>query len=779
MEPTNQVIQNLLQEVDQLRKENSYLREQLHMLMQHKPLNPDTSRESSIVTKQSPIHSKITLFNSLFKGRQDVFAVRWESKNGNSNYTPACAHEWKKPICLKPEIKCRDCQNRTLLPLTNQVIIDHLNGKHVAGLYPMNKDETCSFLVLDFDKQNWQQDVTTFIQVCKNTGIPYSIERSRSGNGAHVWFFFETEIKASTARKLGFTLLSRTLEKRHQIGIESYDRMLPNQDTLPKGGFGNLIGLPLQRQAAKNGNSLFVDDLFNPYPDQWVYLSSIQKLTKEELTNFIKKLSGSPILEASMDYPLPRKLNIQVKNGLYIKKDQLTSSLTTRLIELACIKNPEYYKAQKKRRSTNGIPRIINCSDEDLDHLILPRGCQDDLETLCEDLKIEVEYVDSRFDGDEIDVTFNGQLTSLQVESVTQLMGSTNGVLAATTGFGKTVAAAALIAERGVNTLIIVDRTQLQLQWVEKLSSFLKLSPKDVGQFGGGKKKLTGKIDVVTIQSLTAKQELKSFVTQYGQIIVDECHHISAFTFERVLKKVRAKYIYGLTATAIRKDGLHPIIFMQCGPIRYKVDSKTQAKVRPFVHRLIVRNTEFTSTSPDFQSIYHELSLDVKRNELLFDDVLNALEEGRSPIILTERIDHLELLKNQFKGFAKNIIVLTGNLSKKEQKAELERLSKISDNEERLVLATGKYIGEGFDDARLDTLFLAMPISWKGTLQQYVGRLHRLHDNKQEVRVYDYVDDQVPILEKMFEKRQDGYKNMGYITEKDAAAKATEQMKLF
>lgn len=766
------------QECEQLRKENAYLKEQISLLMQQLSSNKNSLNESPLVTKQSTIQVKIHLYKSLFKGREDVYALRWESKTGKSGYIPACAHEWQKPICLKPAIKCSDCQHRKLLPITDQVLFEHLNGKKVVGLYPMNKDETCSFLVIDFDKKNWEQDVTAFIQVCKEIGVPYSIERSRSGNGAHVWFFFATKVKASNARKLGFGLLSKTLEKRHEVGIESYDRMFPNQDTLPRGGLGNLIGLPLQRHAAKNGNSLFVDDSFIPFPDQWIYLSSIRKLTEKDLSIFIKKLHNPMIKEVRSNYPLPKKLTVQLKNGLYIKKNTLPSSLMAKFIDLACIKNPEYYKAQSKRFDTKGIPRMINCSEEDQYHIILPRGCQEDLEVLLKELGIAVEFVNSQYDGDRIDVSFKGQLTSLQSGAVSELLNSPNGVLSATTGFGKTVTAAALIAERGVNTLIIVDRTQLQIQWVEKLSSFLNLSSKEIGQYGGGKKKITGRIDVATIQSLTSKQELKSFITQYGQIIVDECHHISAFTFERVLKQVRAKYIHGLTATPIRKDGLHPIIFMQCGPIRYKVDSKTQAKVRPFVHKLVVRKTDFTTNSTDIQTIYNLLSSDVKRNQKLFDDVLHTLEEGRSPIILTERIDHLETLKNQFKGFAKNIIVLTGSLSKKEQKAELQKLSKIPDNEERLVLATGKYIGEGFDDARLDTLFLAMPISWKGTLQQYVGRLHRLHDNKQEVRVYDYVDGNVPILEKMFAKRQAGYKNMGYITE-SKGSNNTEQMRLF
>lgn len=353
-----------------------------------------------------------------------------------------------------------------------------------------------------------------------------------------------------------------------------------------------------------------------------------------------------------------------------------------------------------------------------------------------------------------------------------------NGVLSATTGFGKTVSAAAIIAKRKTNTLILVHRTQLQKQWIESLSSFLNIPSKEIGQIGGGKQKITGKIDVATIQSLLTNGNIKSFLTQYGQIIIDECHHVSAFSFEKLLKQIRAKYICGLTATPIRKDGLHPIIFMQCGPIRYKVDAKTQAKVRPFMHRLITNTTDFSTNKTDIQDIYQALSIDENRNQQLFDDVLNELEQRRSPIILTERIEHLENLKNMFKGFAKNIIVLSGNMTKKERIKELERLTQIPDSEERLVIATGKYIGEGFDDARLDTLFLTMPISWKGTLQQYVGRLHRVHSNKQEVRVYDYVDHKVPILLKMFEKRLPGYKSMGYVMDKKDTD-PTEQMKLF
>lgn len=774
----NKTLEDWIAECSRLRKENAYLKQQITGLLHQNKAEQNSIEAPQVVTKHSPLHMKIQLYKSLFKGRPDVYATRWEAKDGRSGYLPACAYEWERPICQKPKIKCSECQHRTLLPLTDQVIEAHLQGQHIVGLYPMQKDESCSFLAVDFDKENWQRDVLAFIQVCKSHDIPYSLERSRSGNGGHVWFFFSEKMDSSLARKLGFSLLSKTLEVRHEAGMDSFDRMFPNQNTLPKGGFGNLIALPLQRHAGLSGNSLFVDDSFTPYPDQWMYLSTVQKLSKNVVVTFLKNLdaqSGEPF---KADANLPKKLIVTVKNGLSIKKKLLPSSLAAKLTELVTIKNPEYYRAQSKRLSTASIPRVINCSWEDQDHIILPRGCKEELVALLEKHGIEAVFEIETYEGERLDIRFTGKLTSQQVDAVSQLVQHDHGVLSATTGFGKTVAAAALIAERNVNTLIIVDKTQLQHQWVSQLGNFLNLEKTEIGEVGGGKKRITGKVDVVSLQSLAYKGEIKSFITQYGQIIVDECHHISAFTFERILKHVRAKYVCGLTATPIRKDGLHPIIFMQCGPIRYKVDARSQAKVRPFVHKLIVKNTDFTSDSDSIQDLYKLLAKDEKRNQQLFDDVLSALEEKRSPIILTERIEHLEYLQDKFKGFAKNIIILSGNLSKKEQRAALERLASIPDSEERLVIATGKYIGEGFDDARLDTLFLAMPISWKGTLQQYVGRLHRLHDSKQEVRVYDYVDNNVAMLERMFEKRKSGYRAMGYLMEGNGKNTA-EQMQLF
>lgn len=769
----------VIKELHQLKKENEHLKRLLSNMMHRREEKEEITNDANIISNRALPMDKINLFKILFKGRTDVFAYRYESNNGKKGYTPACDLEWQKPICQKPQMKCSACQHRRLTPLNHQVLYNHLSGKKTVGIYPLLQDDTCFFLAFDFDKQNWQQDVLAFVKECKNSEIPVYIERSRSGKGAHVWIFFLEKISAAVARKLGMHLLTKTHEKRHQIGFDSFDRMLPNQDILPSGGFGNLIALPLQLHSKNEGNSVFVDESFIPFEDQWLYLSSIEKMNKQDVLAALNKLGHLQVNEPVLNLASPKKIKVIVKNGLYIRKEGIPSVIFSKMMTLATFNNPEFYKAQSKRMSTYRIQRVVSCYEENSEYLILPRGCYEEVEKLLKGYSIELEIENESFEGDDLRVNFNGQLTSQQEDAVQILLDHENGTLAASTGFGKTVTAAALIANRKINTLIIVDKIQLLQQWVESLSTFLDISAKEIGQIGGGKKNITGQIDVATIQSLNSKGELKSFITQYGQIIVDECHHISAYSFEKVLKRVRAKYVYGLTATPIRRDGLHPIIFMQCGPVRYKTDAKTQAKIRPFKHTIIPRYTNLRLSTTNLQEIYQSISKDEQRNQLLFDDVLNELDKGSSPIVLTERIEHLEFLRDKFKGFAKNIIILTGKMNKKERRTELERLAKIPGNEERLIIATGKYIGEGFDDPRLDTLFLAMPISWKGTLQQYVGRLHRIHSNKLEVKVYDYVDSLVPILKTMFKKRQNGYKSLGYVSLNNKENSQTEQMQLF
>ena len=467
--------------------------------------------------------------------------------------------------------------------------------------------------------------------------------------------------------------------------------------------------------------------------------------------------------------PLPKCLEVVLGNQAYIAKDGLPSGLRNRLIRLAAFQNPEFYKAQAMRLPTYDKPRIIACAEDHGPYIGLPRGCLDDVQSLLADLHVDMVVRDERHAGIPLDAKFDGQLTAEQERAAKAILAHETGVLSATTGFGKTVIAAWLIAQRGVNTLVLVHRRQLLEQWVDRLSTFLNRSPKTIGRIGSGRKKPTGSLDVAIVQSLVHKGVVSDCVGTYGHVIVDECHHVSAHSFEQVVRQAKAKFITGLSATVSRKDGHHPIVFMQCGPVRHRVDAKSQAAARPFEHTVWVRPTGFrplgessTDARLQFQELYSKLVADVLRNQQICDDVLQSIAAGRSPLVLTERNEHLDDLAARLTPNIQHVVILRGGMKITEVRAATARLNAIPEHEPRVLLATGRYIGEGFDDARLDTLFLALPVSWHGTIAQYVGRLHRLHHLKQEVRVYDFADLNVPMLARMFDRRCQGYEAVGY-----------------
>ncbi len=656
-------------------------------------------------------------------------------------------------------------------------------------------DETCFFLAADFDKAAWKDDAAAFLETCRLMSLPVALERSRSGKGGHIWFFFDEAVPATLARKLGAYILTETMERRPDIGLDSYDRFFPNQDTLPQGGFGNLIALPLQKRRRELGNSIFLDERFTPFPDQWEFLSSIRRISRSEVEERIRlpEVRGQVIgvrlapqdeeedtapwmappsrrrKEAPIVGPLPKALDLTLGNQIYIAKEALSPALRNRLIRLAAFQNPEFYKAQAMRLSTFDKPRIIACAEDHPQHIGLPRGCLDDLLQTLSALNIKPVVHDQRNCGVPLDVTFHGELRPEQTVAAQAMLAQDMGVLAATTAFGKTVVAAWLIAQRGVNTLVLVHRRQLQQQWVERLSTFLGMPVRVIGRIGGGRKKPTGLLDVAVIQSLVRNGVVDDLVGNYGHLIVDECHHLSAQSFELVARQAKAKFVTGLSATVARKDGHHPIIFMQCGPVRYRGNTKQQAAAHPFEHTVMVRPTDFRPIRPanpnvrqQFQGLYAELIADEERNRLVRQDVIQALREGRSPLVLTERNEHLDSLAKQLGPEVRHLVVLRGGMRKKELDALPARLAAIPAGEPRVILATGRYVGEGFDDARLDTLFLTLPISWHGTIAQYVGRLHRLYDGKREVRVFDYADLNVPMLARMFDRRCRGYESIGY-----------------
>jgi len=609
---------------------------------------------------------------------------------------------------------------------------------------------------------------------------------------------------------MGAFILSQTMERRPEIGLDSYDRFFPSQDTLPRGGFGNLIALPLQKKPRENGNSVFVNEQFNPYPDQWAFFASLHRMSRSEVEVIVRRAEKQdellgirlPVTDEDDDHPwaappsrkrveqpvvgpLPEQLELVLGNQIYIPKADLTPSLRNRLIRLAAFQNPEFYQAQGMRLSTFGKPRIISCCEDFPKFLGLPRGCQDELLALLASLNIKINLTDERCFGSRLDIQFHGALREEQQQDADALLQHETGVLAASTAFGKTVVAAYLIAQRRVNTLIIVHRRQLLDQWVQALSQFLGLSPKEIGQIGGGKHKPNGQLDVAMIQSLSQNGVVGDIVGNYGNLVVDECHHISAVSFEQVVRQSKAKYLTGLSATVTRKDGHQPIIFMQCGPVRHKVSDRAQADKRPFEHKVIVRPTSFrlpihlqNAAAQSIQEVYTLLASDAARNRLIIDDVASAVQANRFPVLLTERREHLEALADLLSERVSHVFVMKGGIGKKQRQQLAEQIANVPPGESRVILATGRYLGEGFDDERLDTLFLALPISWRGTLTQYAGRLHRLNAAKKEVIIYDYVDFEVPVLAKMHARRRAGYKAIGYEIELPTAGNKPVQLTL-
>lgn len=626
------------------------------------------SKGSSCADAQSPLNEKITLFRSLFKGREDVYPKLWVSKKtGARGYSPVCENEWINGVCKKPAIKCGSCDNRKLSPLSDNVIRRHLDGAITIGVYPMLQDETCHFLAIDFDKQAWQDDVKAFMKTCKRYSIPASLERSRSGEGGHVWIFFSDPVVALLARQLGSFLITETMSSRHELDMKSYDRLFPNQDTMPKGGFGNLIALPLQKIPIVKGNSIFLDQNLCPYTDQWLYLSSVGKITPYDVETIVaeaiksRDIMGVSIGQTDDDIrpwekplsynqkfeklscTLPAALNVIMANRIYIKKKGLPSPLLNKIKRLAAFQNPEFYKKQTMRLSTALTPRVICCAEAIDDYMTIPRGCLEDLKELCSVNNISLHVDDKRFEGELMKFSFHGELSEIQREAAEKLVKQDHGIFVAPPGLGKTVVGIHMIAARGINTLVLVHRKPLLEQWRNQISSLLDISIDEIGQVGGGKNKANNVIDVAMLQTLERQGEIDSRIRNYGQIIVDECHHISAFSFERVMMEANAKYIIGLTATPYRRDGHQPIIVMQCGPVRYKISTKKPSD-SDMKHTLIVKHTNFSSSwieEDKIHALWPAVIADEERNQMICTDIIKALKEKRSPIVLTERKKHL------------------------------------------------------------------------------------------------------------------------------------------
>lgn len=811
--------EELFQEIERLSQENIYLRRRIVELGGE--VDNATSDDGVLKEESAPVSSeslirlsveeKVALFQSLFKGRDDVFARRWYSaKTEKSGYQPVCLNEWRYGFCDKKKTKCSDCPNRQSKPLEYNDVYNHLVGKNeygrdVIGLYPILEDNTCYFLCADFDdktcEHGFKEDVLTYVAVAEEWNVPCYIERSRSGNGSHVWIFFEDPVLAIKARKLGNALLTEAMLRRGQMALSSYDRLFPNQDTLTDGGFGNLVALPLQGEARRNHNSVFVDKDFMEIHDQWSYLKDIHRVSTLHLDRLLQQHAEKTTIgefsksSESKPWEIPtypivtakdfaKTVTIVRANMLYISLKEISAQVVNHLKRVAAFKNPDFYSKRAMHLSTYNVPRIISCSDVTDEYIGLPRGCEDAVTDLFDENNVDYIFEDKANDGSMIRVEFNGQLRPEQEEAVNSLLIYNNGILHATTAFGKTITAIGLIAKREVNTLILVHTKALLDQWKKRLQEFLEIDYKEEDEpKRRGKKKafspfgtldstgnsLHGWIDIALIQSCLEDSDagIKPFVRNYGMVIVDECHHVPAANFEIVLRHINSKYIYGLTATPTRKDGHQPIIYMQCGPIRYVADAQQQITSQNFARVLIPRFTTFWQLNDDhdnFNALCDKLIDDERRNDLIVSDAVASVLQGRTPIILSSRTKHVQILQELLKAKCRNItiVALVGSEKAREKHEKMEILAKHPATSSLIIVAIDKYVGEGFDYPRLDTLLLAMPFSYKVRVAQYAGRLHRDYEGKTEVRVLDYVDIHVPVADKMYRRRLKGYSAIGY-----------------
>lgn len=762
---------------------------------------PLLGRPSRAMPPQST-EEKVQLFLDLFRARQDVYPRRWEnSRNQKAGYSPVCLNEWAKPICEKPKIKCSDCKNQRFATLDESAADDHLRGKSVIGTYAIRSDDSCVFLACDFDETSWQMDVATYRDVAHELGVEAAVERSRSGNGAHAWIFFEEPIPARLARSLGTLILAQCSERNLRLSLESYDRFFPSQDCMPKGGFGNLIALPLQKSARENGNSCFVDTEFNVVSDQWAHLSGIRKLSLSEVRRLLEQylprhqashaerfedvswLMDNSILSKSAidtgpikEEPLAGKsIEVEIGPMIAVPVADLPLRVVAKLKKTSSFANPEFYKLQRMRMQTYPHKRFIFSGELRPDRILLPRGVQDEVLKILSLAGASVVARDGRIRKRKIDVSFNGHLTDQQLSSVKELKKSDIGILCAPPGSGKTVMGCALIAERKVPTLILVHRQPLLEQWIDRASTFLGIPPKEIGVLRGTKKKLTGRIDIAMLQSLTRKEDLSDLVDNYAQIIIDECHHIPATSFEDIMRQIPARYVVGLTATPYRKDGLEKILFQQCGPIRHEMAAIDGGLLTKAV---LVTETGFRCPDefgpmPGYTTLLQQLTLDQNRNKKIAESALSAIREEKFPLLISDRKEHLDLLSEmigaEVVAESFEIIKIVGDLTAKQRRMAREKVDELKAQGKRvLLIATSSLIGEGFDLPELDTLILATPLSFEGRMIQYAGRIHRLAEGKSSVKILDFVDASNPMLLKMYRSRKKAYRKMGYeISEPD------------
>ena len=830
-------ISQLQKKLNDLQLENQILKNILDKagLSYHKELSKlrqsgskeafDPEQGKRIIHPQAITENMANQFFSMFWGRQDVYAKRSVNKEtGKAAYYPQCNNFWTN-VChkkIKDGINCKDCKNRSYKAITKKDILNHLQGNaynasDVIGVYPLLSNGTCRFMVFDFDNHDkdaeekdfanaddtWVEEVESMREICVLNGIEPLVERSRSGRGAHVWIFFDKPIAASFVRKFGFALLDKGAEQINLKSFKYYDRMLPAQDSLPEdSAVGNLIALPLQGKALQDGNSAFIDGNWNAYPNQWETLFNKPRLSQEFLEEKIKEWSNiiddiaANAAESDREKPWNRmqhfnkndvegKLHIILSNGIYVDNTNLKAAMQNRIRRMAAISNPVFYKNQAIGTSNYDTARWIYLGKDHLSGYIqIPRGLQDELWENIKQADIDYEMEDERQQGRKINVDFKGELRPEQDKALKELIRYDNGILHAATAFGKTVVSSAIIAQKKINTLIILESSALIEQWKEALEKFLNINEglptyetktgrvrkrkSLIGTLQGAHDSMTGIIDIAMAGSLCKKGMYHKMMNEYGLVLIDECHHSASETIANVLKEVKAKYVYGVTATPKRGDGLEKINYMLIGPIRYSYTAKEKAKEQGIQHLVYPR---FTRTVPPRGVItdkmhpneaYEIIHNNDVRDEQIIEDVKNCVAAGRTPVVLSRYKDHSEKFYERLKSYADHVFLMTGNNSKKEHRKILEQMHQVDKNESLILIATGSLVGEGFDFPRLDTLFMATPVSFRGVVEQYAGRLNRDYAGKENVIIYDYVDNHIPMFNNMYMKRLKAYKQIGY-----------------
>lgn len=773
----------LLSEIEALRTENARLRSLFGLdrpaRQQHaEPWEPmlfpaPAGRQmaaGTAVDRHSTPEAKIALFSSLFAGREDVYARRWESTGtGKAGWSPAVVGGWtnaKKP-------------GREYEPLTADVVGSHLAGGVHVGLYPLLHGDACRLLACDFDGTGWALDALAYLDAARSIGVPVALERSRSGDGAHAWTFFSGPVPAASARRLGIHILRDAMGARAELDLSSYDRLFPTQDLMPKGSFGNLIALPLHGECRRRGTTVFLDPAtIEPYDDQWAFLAAVPRISPEavsSLTETLGPVAAGPDdtryrpsrARASQENP-PERIRAELRAMLEIDRIGVPPSLLAALKHLASLHNPAYYEKERLRFSTWNTPRFLRCYRETVDRLLLPRGVQDQAERIVADAGSKLDIVNGCSRPEPIEVALVADLTALQAESLEALSAHDLGVLVGPPGSGKTVIACALIARRRLPTLVIVDRQPLVEQWRDRLKQHLGIDAKQVGQLGGGRTRAKGFIDIAMAQSLARREDLVEVTGGYGLVIVDECHHVPAVTFERFVRQIPVRGWLGLTATPYRRDRLESLISMYCGPVRHRMATDETEHAR--VERALVAHA--TSHAPPgaedagIQEVFRALVEDDERSWQICTDIAAAVAAGRTCLVLTQRIDRIERLSRGLELRGLRPVVMRGSMGKKARVAAMAEMQERSAEGGPVLVATGSFLGEGFDFPELDTLFLAFPLAFKGRIVQYVGRVLRPTASKSRVEVHDYVDVEIPVLARMHAKRLAAYTSLGFEVEK-------------